>query len=1489
MRVFVPNSLVRTVSIFLVAGMAACGGGADAPGTGAGDDVIDVPDGAGGDVQGGDSGPDAQTDADRTDIDDTDATSPEDGGDADASSPEDGGDADASPEDVADMDTLPEDVELDGLDADATDDTDVSDVDDDASDVETDVPDVVESFCGDGNVDDGEACDPGSADASDLCRSDCSLADGAFCQTCAEEGACASSLDVCFELDSTNVCLPTCAEGEACPNDSTCTEVDGGASICIPDALTCDGCIDGDGDGYGVGIECSGPDCNDGLASISPVGTEVCDGADNDCDGGIDEELLIATWADGDEDGFGDPATRTENCSIGAGRVTQGDDCDDGNPEIRPDAQELCNEIDDDCDGDEDEDDSDVDVTCWYADVDGDGFGGGTCISLCAPPAASGWTGIGGDCNDTLFAVNPNATEVCNNIDDDCDGETDISGDAAPSDATLYLLDADGDGYGDPLSTRLSCPSLADEAWVLADRVDCDDTNAAVLPGGTEVAADGVDSDCDGLELCWADRDEDGFGDSEEMLRSASLACEGEADCTLPGGVSGTCTVVPPGEVDCDPTRFDVYPGAEEFVDDGIDSDCDAQEVCYLDVDEDGYVDQGRGEGVAATSVTSVLDCDAIGLVPSPTFPDQLDCNPELASVNPGATEVAGNHDDDNCDGVRLCWDDADADGWGTSTTYATSGLLCDTLINGDCDDTRADVNPAALETTGGEDLDCSGTVVCFVDADGDRYARSGATLPSADRDCADSGELSASARLGDDCNDDNAAINPAASEAAGNSVDENCDGSLGCLADNDGDGYLGTPVVLAPGVACSTLPSGDCNDNNRAVSPGATETVGDNVDSNCDDREVCHFDADNDGFTSGVGTTAAGQRCGTSGQFRTVASAAVDCAPNDPRVSPGAVERVGDTQDENCNGLAACYRDGDADGYVALVSTDTVPVANCSTSTQREAPLCDATNTRRPGLQDLPDLQAFDSNCDGRDGVVTRDQYVSSGDASAIQTALNACNGITDCNVLVATGTYNQTTTLTVRANTGLHGGYVAGTPADSDGDGDNDTFTARHFGNSTPGVPAPAATFNTSDARYSTILRLTSAPASGVQVSSYVIGNSTTAISGLYIDGNGQQMGAGISYVGLSFGSLSNRASATLVYIRAGNGGPGASGGTSVALDGRNTVADTSQVISGELYRLRTNTCDGQVQTGGFPGVGASSRPVPTCTSFECNTSDATSGTQGADVVGLPGWGGSRVLSVCDRICDNATRPPAARAGQAGWNADLGRETFGVSNTTAIANSLLIGLSGSVVTTTPTRQANGSFGSGGGGGGGGGAYVVYDDGLGDPERGLRCPYPCGSANLYDDDGGNGGGGGPGGCPGQGGLDGQSGGHSIGVYGASVTLDRVWVFRGRGGAGGNGQNGGNGAEGVPGRTGEDATGDGGDGGNGGTGGGGSGGTGGRGGSAGDSIAFELVGGTSAVALTTLGTATPAVGGQGGLAGRSGGVTTGSGPRSADGTNGVVR
>ncbi|MFM7202064.1 MAG: MopE-related protein [Myxococcota bacterium] len=169
---------------------------------------------------------------------------------------------------------------------------------------------------------------------------------------------------------------------------------------------------DADDDGYTV----AEGDCNDKDDAINPGEAELCDGIDNNCEDGEDDAIDAPTWyVDSDGDGYGDPTNRKKEVACEApGRTGWADnnlDCDDTLPEISPDAEELCDEIDNNCDTQVDEgfdspDDNDEVADCF--DADGDGFSGDE-----------------GDCDDTNAQVFPGAVEIFNDLDDNCDGQID--------------------------------------------------------------------------------------------------------------------------------------------------------------------------------------------------------------------------------------------------------------------------------------------------------------------------------------------------------------------------------------------------------------------------------------------------------------------------------------------------------------------------------------------------------------------------------------------------------------------------------------------------------------------------------------------------------------------------------------------------------------------------------------------------------------------------------------------------------------------------------------------------------------------------------------------------------------------------------------------------------------------------------------------------------------------------------------------------------
>ena len=382
--------------------------------------------------------------------------------------------------------------------------------------------------------------------------------------------------------------------------DEVCDSVDNNCDGEVDEGVESTWYLDFDGDGHGsdafvmvgcspaAGYVASADDCDDASDASFPGAEETCDEEDNDCDGEIDEGLTRIFFFDGDHDGFGDEAHPTEACTLVFGYADNDEDCDDSDPDIHPAATEICDAADNDCDGSTDED-SAADARTWFADTDGDGFGDAEItIASCAAP--EGFIADSTDCDDSDPDIHPDATEVCDAADNDCDGSTDEDV------KDPFYVDGDGDGHGTTADIVFDCSAPSGYAET-AD--DCDDADGSIHPDATEVC-DERDNDCDGdvdegvLNTYYADGDGDGYGAGVALLA-----------CTMPAGFVDTAG-------DCLDTNSSVHPDVSAFQTSSylrapgsysFDYNCDGEEeeeLPDLSVIPDGTYWEGSCDGFSA-------------------------------------------------------------------------------------------------------------------------------------------------------------------------------------------------------------------------------------------------------------------------------------------------------------------------------------------------------------------------------------------------------------------------------------------------------------------------------------------------------------------------------------------------------------------------------------------------------------------------------------------------------------------------------------------------------------------------------------------------------------------------------------------------------------------------------------------------------------------------------------------------------------------------
>ncbi len=820
----------------------------------------------------------------------------------------------------------------------------------------------------------------------------------------------------------------------------------GAAEVCNATDDNCDNAIDegvqlifyedADGDLFGnaenTAMACTAPqgyadnntDCNDSVASgllIHPGAAEFCNGIDDNCNTEIDEGTHITFYADTDGDQYGNVFIQATGCSAPSGFVADSTDCNDTLAMINPGNPEICNGLDENCNTLIDE----GVLTVFYYDEDGDSYGN-PANSLMACSAPAGYVISDEDCNDDLLtgaAIHPSASESCNAIDDNCNGQVDENV------LLVFYADTDGDGFGFFEMTVMACTA---PAGYVADNTDCDDnpaTGFTVSPAASETC-NAIDDNCNGSidegvqSLYFADADSDGYGDVLVVLPACSLPSGYVTDSTDCNDTPGAGTLV--------------YPGASELCNE-TDDNCNVtidegvQLIFYADEDEDGF----------GNSTVTTYACFA----PQGYVSDNTDCNDTMASgssVYPSATEVC-NGIDDNCNGLTdegvqvTFYEDADNDFYGNIAVSsegctAPPGFVADSL---DCDDqvlTGALIHPGATELCNTYDDNCNGAIdegvqlTFFADVDGDSYGNASdaviACLPPL-------GFVSDST----DCNDSistGMGINPAATELC-NGMDENCNGSIdeGVLttfyADDDGDSYgnKADSVVSCLLPAGYVYTNGDCNDepgSGALIHPDAIEwcnMMDDNCNGTIDEgvQLVFYADEDGDGFGNALSTVDA---CSLPAGYVSNSEDCNDLPGSGGTIHPQATETC-NYLDDNCDTLIdeglqeIFFEDADGDGY----GTNLFSVTACIIPDGFSTDSTDCNDTPVEGTLINPAMTEFcnlqDDDCDGLTDEEVQTVFYADADGDGFGDAAEnmlACtqpvgfvNDHTDCDDNITTG----------------------------------------------------------------------------------------------------------------------------------------------------------------------------------------------------------------------------------------------------------------------------------------------------------------------------------------------------------------------------------------------------------------------------------------------------------------------------------------------------
>jgi len=724
-------------------------------------------------------------------------------------------------------------------------------------------------------------------------------------------------------------CATPCTDKVPCPSGYACVAADwrdSDKTFCVPQngACECDQvaileqlstpCFLENEIGSCEGVrECSA----DGLSECdaASAAAESCDGIDNDCDGQVDE---------GNPGGGGGCiAEGIGACGTGLLTCLDGEVLCVGSGEG---SAEECDGIDNDCDGLIDEKNADG-CTAYYQDLDGDGYGVSSTVACLCEATEEYSTITAGDCDDEHKEVHPGALEVCDGLDNDCNGVIDPNGIAG---SEKYYKDGDNDGYGNSLIAVLQCGPTSEHTVQI--KGDCNDADPQVNPAMVEIC-DGKDNDCDSVV--------DGAATNQQCSTDCGagfLLCIGGElqECDAPQ--QNSCLDF----VTCQPyVTCEACPPKPDESCNGLDEDCDGK------IDEDiGAIDCGLG--ICAHTVEGCEDGQPV------------DCDPMA-----GAEAETCDGLDNNCDGetdeglLKTLYLDNDGDSYGdpdisVSVCVAEDGYSSNNL---DCDDSDEDIKPGMEELCDGKDNDCDG-IVDLIEESCDLGCEAGTSLceegvwqpciAPTTKSCMDYSVCQFKEICVVDC--------PPPPIEICNGLDDNCEGTVDegvkktFYQDLDNDGWgvdtSVTQACAAPGGYADK--SGDCNDNSAAANPGAQE-VCDGIDNNCNGPVD-------------EGDPGGGVQCQVPGKQGVCANGTLHCQNGAP-----ICQQTEFGQQESCDNL-----DNDCDGKV----DDVAGIGNNCNVPGKQGPCADGKmqcsgNSLQCVQQNWPQSESCNSQDDDCNGKI--------------------------------------------------------------------------------------------------------------------------------------------------------------------------------------------------------------------------------------------------------------------------------------------------------------------------------------------------------------------------------------------------------------------------------------------------------------------------------------------------------------------------------------